>query len=100
MFLQNTPILWDVVPRADALGWYALPRWGKWNDDVSDPAFDRCGLGAKETEGDALGWYALPRWGKWNDDVFVRVSDIELRFFGFTAIFPTNAFWFLRASRY
>ena len=47
VFLQNTPVLWDVVPRADALGWYALPRWGKGNDGVSDPAFDRCGLGAK-----------------------------------------------------
>ena len=41
VFLQNTPILWDVVPRADALGWYALPRWGKWNDDVSDTGHQR-----------------------------------------------------------
>ena len=24
-----------------ALGWYALPRWGKWNDDVSDTGHQR-----------------------------------------------------------
>ena len=47
MFLQNTPILSDAVPRVGTLGWYALPRWGKWDDGVSDPAFDRCGPGAK-----------------------------------------------------
>ena len=33
--------------QGDALGWYALPRWGKWDDRVSDPAFDRCGPKAK-----------------------------------------------------
>ena len=33
--------------QGDALGWYALPRWGKWDDGVSDPAFDRCGPKAK-----------------------------------------------------
>ncbi len=38
MFLQNTPILWDAVPRVGTLGWYALPRWGKWKDDVSESA--------------------------------------------------------------
>jgi hypothetical protein len=38
VFLQNTPILSDAVPRVGTLGWYALPRWGKWNDDVFDPA--------------------------------------------------------------
>ena len=37
VFLQNTPILSDEVPRANALGWYALPHWGKLKDDVSDP---------------------------------------------------------------
>ena len=39
VFLQNTPILSDAVPRVGTLGWYALPRWGKSNDDVSHPAF-------------------------------------------------------------
>jgi hypothetical protein len=29
VFLQNTPLLWDAVPRVGTLGWYALPRWGK-----------------------------------------------------------------------
>jgi len=37
MFLQNTPILSDAVPRVGTLGWYALPRWGKWNDGISIP---------------------------------------------------------------
>jgi hypothetical protein len=35
VFLQNTPILSDAVPRVGTLGWYALPRWGKWDDVVS-----------------------------------------------------------------
>jgi hypothetical protein len=39
VFFQNTPLLSDAVPRVGTLGWYALPRWGKWNDGVSDPAF-------------------------------------------------------------
>ena len=34
VFLQNTPILSDEVPRANALGWYALPLWGKLKDQV------------------------------------------------------------------
>ena len=34
VFLQNTPILLDVVPRVGTLGWYALPRWGKWYDHI------------------------------------------------------------------
>ena len=25
VFLQNTPILWDAVPRVGTLGWYAMP---------------------------------------------------------------------------
>jgi hypothetical protein len=29
VFLQNTPLLSDAVPRVGTLGWYALPRWGK-----------------------------------------------------------------------
>ena len=41
VFLQNTPILWDVVPRANALGWYALPRWGKLNNGISIPRVSR-----------------------------------------------------------
>ena len=36
VFLQNTLSLLDVVPRVVTLGWYALPRWGKWDDGVSD----------------------------------------------------------------
>ena len=47
VFLQNTPILSDAILRVGTLGWYALPRWGKWHDDFSDPAFEGCGLGAK-----------------------------------------------------
>ena len=35
VFLQNTPILWDAVPRVGTLGWYALPRWGKLSDGYS-----------------------------------------------------------------
>ena len=38
MFLQNTPILSDAILRVGTLGWYALPRWGKWHDDFSDSA--------------------------------------------------------------
>ena len=38
VFLQNTPLLSDAVPRVGTLGWYALPRWGNWDDDVSDHA--------------------------------------------------------------
>ncbi len=38
VFLQNTPLLSDAVPRVGTLGWYALPRWGKWHDGVSDTA--------------------------------------------------------------
>ena len=30
VFLQNTPLLSDAVPRVATLGWYALPRWGNW----------------------------------------------------------------------
>jgi hypothetical protein len=37
VFLQNTPILSDAVPRVSTLGWYALPRWGKWNEGISIP---------------------------------------------------------------
>jgi hypothetical protein len=45
--------------QGDALGWYALPRWGKWNvplvqferagfvATVSDRCLEGCGLGAK-----------------------------------------------------
>jgi hypothetical protein len=29
VFLQNTPLRSDAVPRVGTLGWYALPRWGK-----------------------------------------------------------------------
>jgi hypothetical protein len=29
VFLQNTPLLADAVPRVGTLGWFALPRWGK-----------------------------------------------------------------------
>jgi hypothetical protein len=35
VFLQNTPLLSDAVLRVGTLGWYALPRWGKWNEGVS-----------------------------------------------------------------
>jgi hypothetical protein len=33
VFLQNTPVLSDAVPRVGTLGWYTLPRWGKWHSD-------------------------------------------------------------------
>ncbi len=58
VFLQNTPVLWDVVPRADALGWYALPRWGKGNDGVSDPAFDRWAWGPSVETGATVPGYS------------------------------------------
>jgi hypothetical protein len=35
VFLQNTPLLSDAVPRVGTLGWYALPRWGKLSNGVS-----------------------------------------------------------------
>ena len=37
VFLQNTPILWDAVPRVGTLGWYAMPRQGKLYDRISIP---------------------------------------------------------------
>jgi hypothetical protein len=37
VFLQNTPLLSDAVPRVGTLGWYALPRWGKLHDGISIP---------------------------------------------------------------
>jgi hypothetical protein len=37
VFLQNTLFLSDAVPWVGTLGWYALPRGGKWNDGISIP---------------------------------------------------------------
>jgi hypothetical protein len=29
MSIENTPLLWDAVPRVGTLGWYALPPSGQ-----------------------------------------------------------------------
>ena len=47
VFLENTPILSDAVPRVGTLGWYALPRWGNLQFPGRCPA-----------------WYALPPSGQ------------------------------------
>jgi hypothetical protein len=60
VFLQNTPLLSDAVPRVGTLGWYALPRWGKWHDGVSDTA------STSQRASRCIVW-VWPRWGKWHD---------------------------------
>ena len=63
VFLQNTPILSEAVPRVGTLGWYALPRWGKWNDHVSDHA------SVPPTGTSRSIRLVRPLWGKWDDGV-------------------------------
>jgi hypothetical protein len=79
VFLQNTLFLWDAVPRVGTLGWYALPRLGKWNDDVSDPmSMPRMGIVPRRVSAAPLEPLEhrvsnlMPPWGKWNDDVSIR----------------------------
>ena len=48
VFLQNTPILWDAVPRAMPWAGMQYPFRVYYEMTVSDTVFDRCGLGANE----------------------------------------------------
>ena len=77
VFLQNTPFLLDAVPRVGTLGWYALPRWGKSNDDVFDPvsmpptgisfhwAGMRCPVQGKTVRSSVVWMAARPNRRKW-----------------------------------